>query len=209
MRDSERMGTYRANVTFTAPNSSPGVNVWHMRTDTDATDTAGKAMAQDALDKLRVFYAAIAGGLISGAVYRCDGITDVNSDEGVSLNWTNVTGTSANQIMPPALAIVVGWKTSIRARRGMGRTFLGPFTYAYLDGDGTILAGGLTAINNAATALVNSSLLDNGWAFGVYGQQNASPNTSSAGRALLPHVLRDFTGYSVKDKWAVLTSRRP
>lgn len=203
------MGVYRCVVNFTAPNTSPGVNVWHMRTDTDATATAGKAMAQDALDKLRAFYASVMAQAVSGATYKCDGITDVDSSEGVSLNWTTVTGAQANQIMPPALAIVVGWKTTIHARRGMGRTFLGPYTYAWLDGDGTVLAGGLTILNNAATALVNASLLDNGWAWGVYGQQDAMPGANSAARAAAPHVLRDFTGYAIKDKWAVMTSRRP
>lgn len=203
------MGVYRANVNIVHGSVSPGVNVWHLRTDTDATDTAGHAMAQDALDKLRAFYGSLAAGMASGTTYKCDGITDVESDEGVSLNWSTVTGAQAGQLLPPASSVCISWKTSIRARRGMGRTFIFPITYGWLDGDGTLLAGALTILNGAATTLRDASLLDNGWAFGVWGQQNAMPGADSLARRNAPHVLRDFTGFNIKDKFATMRSRRP
>jgi hypothetical protein len=203
------MGVYRANVNIAAPNMSPAVNVWHLRTDSDATNTAGHAMAQDAIDKLRAFYQGLVAQWWVGTTFKCDGITDVSSDEGVSLSWSTVTGTAPGTETPPVLAICVSWKTSIRARRGMGRTFLAPFNTGSIDTDGTITASWLSAINTGLTTLRDASLLDNGWAFGVYGQQNAMPGATSAERAAAPHVLRDFVGFSVKDKFAVMTSRRP
>jgi hypothetical protein len=203
------MSVARANVNIVAAGVSPGTNVWHFRTGNDITGAAGKAEAQDCLDKIRVFYAALAAGAASGSTFKCDGATDVESDEGVSLNWTTVTGAQAGQLLPPACSVCISWKTSIRARRGMGRTFLGPYTYAWLDGDGTLLTGALNILNTAATNLVNSSLLDNGWAVGVWGQEEALGKVTAAERRLAPHVLRDITGYTLKDKFATLRSRRP
>src|SRR3954470_15490706 len=104
------MGVYRANVNIAAPNMSPAVNVWHLRTDSDATNTAGHAMAQDAIDKLRAFYQGLVAQWWGGTTFKCDGITDVSSDEGVSLSWSTVTGTAVGTETPPVLAICVSWK---------------------------------------------------------------------------------------------------
>lgn len=203
------MPTYKAVVNITAPNTSPSVNVWHLRTATSAEDTAGKALAQSALDAVRTMYNSYSLYLPTGTTMKCDGVIDVASDVGVTLTWPTVGFAGTGSQFPPHLAVCFGWKTSLRARRGMGRTFLGPLVVGVGEADGTIGSAILTGLNTAANTLVNASIVDNGWAIGVYGQQDAMPGASSEQRALAPHVLRDLVGVSIKDKFAVMRSRRP
>lgn len=88
---------------------------------------------------------------------------------------------------------VINWQTpGIHAgRRVRGRTFVVPLGGTQYDSSGTLLAGAVTGINAAATALNASTL-------GVW----ARP------RPGVPGAIYNTTGNSVPDKACVLRSRR-
>jgi hypothetical protein len=95
---------------------------------------------------------------------------------------------------------VCGWRTTLAARRGRGRTFLGPLNVDAGSTDGTPSPGALSTINSAAAALIATSSETNDWAFAVYGQQSSGISGVK--------VARDITAQNVRDVFAVLRSRR-
>jgi len=190
------MPVYRIPVEFTYPNSGgPGVNVWHARTDGVLTTDV-----QSAVDAIHSFYDSLKAYFATGWAATLGVVTDVATQEGQSPSWATVTSTAATGTVPPALAICVTWKSTSVSRRGTGRTFLGTLNNVTLQTDGTITDSVRTAITTAANTLITASKVDNGWALGVWGQQN--PGVPAA------KVLRDFNSVLVKDKFAVMRSRR-
>jgi hypothetical protein len=77
---------------------------------------------------------------------------------------------------------------------------MGPLNTNAIDADGTLTTGIHAILNAGANALIASSTAVNGWALGVYGQQN--PGVPGV------NVLRDFTSHTINDKFAHLRSRR-
>jgi hypothetical protein len=205
------MAIFRVPVAITGPSPGmPGVNVWHCRVD-DAFDT--DATLDLAIQELVDFYTAIAPLLAPAHAWQVGAdITDVDArrDRSRPLRSVSSTATGVAGRMPPANQIVVGWKTDLKARRGMGRTFVGPLSAGQEEGGGVPTAPAVAALRTAAGALVDASQAANSWAFGVYGQEKAlsqpgaiNPETGEPFR-----VLRDFIGYKVNEKFAVLRSRR-
>lgn len=172
-----------------------GTNSWHFRADGAFEDVADAA--EDVSATIKQFYTACASLFPDTSVLSWDGtVVGVGVDEGKTqaiAGFTNV-GTTAGGVLPPALAIVVGWKTSSGGRSGMGRTFVGPLVPAVQDTTGTIDTAKLTVIRNAAIAVVTQSTAMVQHALGVWSPQD--------------QVVRDFTGSAVRDKFAVLRSRR-
>lgn len=201
------MPVYRIPVTTTDPRAGKCVNVWHMRTAEDSP--VGYAALQNGVDALRTFYGALATMFPTGNTVLADFAVDVESNKDRPLTWTAVTGSGGTTVAPPHLAVCVSWKTSTRARRARGRTFLGPLGGQTIEGDGTVLTGTLTQVKTAAAALISSSMTDNGWALGVWGLAEPAPAGYTGSTSGLPHQLRDFTGHAVQDKFAVMRSRRP
>jgi hypothetical protein len=107
--------------------------------------------------------------------------------------WSIGAGGGGN-VLPPANCIVVGWRTSGGGRRGRGRTFLGPLDSILLEANGGVVDLELTAIRDAAAALVDASDSFNDGALGVF-----SPTGN---------LFRDFVSSAVRDQFAVLRSRR-
>jgi hypothetical protein len=204
------MPVYRFPVTIDyLGGGGPAVNVWHLRTDTGG-GALGDEQRQGAADALHTFYRALAhqtGGtiLILGGGVRVNGdfMTDVESDESHHVDFDEVSAAGAQDYAPVNTALVVNWTTTIAARRGRGRTFLGPLSSTNIQNDGTPTGDCVTVVKAAAQALVNDSLSDNGWAFGVYGLETPGGTPDS------PKVLRDFTGMRVRDRFAQMGSRRP
>jgi hypothetical protein len=170
----------------------PAYNLWHLRGDTIGADV------QLGIDAIQGFYNALLAYYQGGAVIT--GPDEVTAGiEGGSPTFEAVDGFSLGPVagtstLAPVLQAVVGWRTASATRSGRGRTFVGPLAVAASDADGTPSGGFITAMQNAAQVIVdNNDALDTG-AVGVW-----SPTQN---------LLRDITGYRVRDVFAVLRSRR-
>lgn len=189
------MATFRATVNLSwAGQGSPGVNIWHFRSD---DFVPGDESVQDYVTQLQTYYTAIKGIYAPGTVISMG--SDVIADpfgtptyEGVT-GWS-VTGTGTVGYAPLASAIVVGWRTTSATRSGRGRTFLSPLAGYCVDADGSPKPDVMSQVRNASTALVNWSKAAGGGAFGVYSSADG--------------VIRDFQSSAVRDTFAVLRSRR-
>lgn len=200
------------NVTWTG-SGSPGVNVFHVRT---VSEVFNQLELDSAVDAIHQFYTTAAftrsaGGALfaNGTSWTLGEVVDVDTQEYRTADWTTLTAASSAKDLPPSVQMVVGWRTSVAARRGRGRTFLGPLSEFASEADGTPSADCLADLRLAANNLVNASLAGNGWSLGVYGYRDAFDTSSGNTRpANDPRVLRDVTQASVKDRFAVLRSRR-
>jgi hypothetical protein len=106
-----------------------------------------------------------------------------------------VVSTNDQQNTPATLlAVVISWRTTSASRSGRGRTFLGPMGIQSLQSDGTPAAGLISAVRTAAQTLVDAQGNVDGTSLGVLSVKQG--------------LLRDFTGSTVHDKWAYLSSRR-
>lgn len=201
------MPVYRLPVTITDTRAGKCTNVWHFRTVADST--VGDEAIKNCVLALRQFYVTNASILVVGATVTADFAVDVETGAEKAVTWAPVAGSQPTPACPPHLSVCISWKTSIRGRRARGRTFLGPHGLGAIDADGTVQVLTLNQVKTSADALVAASLADNGWAIGVWGQQDAMKGASSQARAEAPHVLRDIRGWSCSDKFAVMRSRRP
>lgn len=197
------MAILRYTVDITGFTGGPGKNVFHARAD----DSNVESIATQLSDKLRTFYTSMVGKCAAGVSFKLGQVIDVDSNELVPAGTLWTSSTAAGNALPRAVAIVVGWRTATVARRGMGRTFLGPLGNTCLQSDGTIDALALQEITTAANTLISSSSSVVGGMFGVYGYQNALPKGTERDPNA-PRVLRDFQSAVVKDQFAVLRSRR-
>lgn len=203
------MTIYRIPVEFTWPGpGSPGVNVWHARVGLPG-GTAGDQTLQAAVDSVHAFYAELAGGnghigapWAGGLRFRLGQVVDVLSQEVHSANFPEIALGDLGKSAPPTTQIVVGWRTTIAARRGQGRTFLGPLNDFCVATDGTMNAEVRGNVLTAAGHLLDRNKADTGWSLGVYGLEAAKTGPKGA------KVLRDFTGFSVNSSLSVLRSRR-
>ena len=197
------MAIFRIPVTLNWPGSGgPGVNVFHLRT-TESSGGAGNGLIlDDALDVLATFVDAVYDIVApTGFTWSMgDDIVDVVTKE-IESATTRTGGTASTDTPAPhALAVVVGWRTSLSARRGQGRTFLGPCRKGLIDTDGTIEAGNLGNIRTHVDTFVAASNAIAGGSFAVWGQESAgAPGVN---------VARDITDGRVRDIFAVLRSRR-
>jgi hypothetical protein len=205
------MPIYRVPMELTWPNNGgPGVNVFHVRTASGAIAGVNGELDQ-ALAALRTFYstlgAATGGVYVNGSTVNVGQVVDVADQTTVAGTFAplNIGGSAA--AAPQNLQFAISWRTTIAARRGMGRTFIGPLNSSIIQSDGTPGVSALTRVRDAASALVDASKGPNGWALCVYGLQAAGPGKGGSYEGL-PRVGRDFTSSRVRDVFAVLKSRR-
>lgn len=202
------------NLSYTS-GGGPGVNVWAVRAVSE-TNVFTNVDLNNAVSAIRSFYAYLAGnGTVPSSLYppgttiTLGEVVDRETSESVTPTFATLGPMGTGNTAPPALQMVVSWKTSLRARRGMGRTFLGPLGSGCLATDGTPVPGVVTLINEACTNLLTASEAATGWAVGVWGQQEKLPKDSTPeDRRAAPHVHRDITGFTVKDRFSILRSRR-
>ena len=198
------MAIVRIPVELTSPAlPSPAINVWHARIETagDLWD-GGVQPYSGALGTLHQFYQALLGLFPSDITIKVpNAVVDVQTQEEISADPLPALVGTGVDVAPRGLAVVVGWKTSIRARRGTGRTFVGPLTRSGIEtANGTPGSNVITPLATAAQALIDRSAAVNGWALGVWGQETANvPGVN---------VLRDFTSFKINDKYAHLRTRR-
>lgn len=198
------MAIIKHRVTLEWPGAgSPGVNTWHGEYDEVA---ASSPQAQ--IDALKDFYTGLLPMLVKGMVIKHDGrpFAVDTLEEFPSTSWQLSTATT--QIgLPFASMLCVSWSTGLRARRGMGRTFVGPLNRDVDDGSGTPKAGTPEEVEAIAEALVTASDGFIGNSLGVWGLTNKTPKGSIPDPEA-PRTYRPFTGAKVADKYAVLRSRR-
>lgn len=210
------MPVYRVpvNITWSGP-GSPGANIWHFSVD-DVTNTPAQNL-QEAVNSLHAFYTGLTAlGQFSQNLYggntalSLGQVVDVETKKVMDTpTWTTITG-SGGAVLPPSLQVCVSWSSDLAARRGRGRTFLGPLGGQVRADDGTLQDDFLTGIRAKATSFLTDSKSANGWAVGVWAQRDAMPGKAitSKQRAAAPHIFREFLTASVKDQFAILRSRR-
>lgn len=201
------------NISYTAT-GGPAVNIWHV--ETDSAIESHENNLQDAVNEIQSFYNFLCQSgttpaciYPAGTVITLGEVINMETDESAEPTFTSPSTSAGGTPAPPVLQVCVSWKTSVRARRGMGRTFLGPLSVNCIQTDGTIVPGVITQVNAAAQALVDDSNGPFEWSIGVWGQQNKLPSGATPeDRRAAPHVFRATTDFKVRDKFAVLRSRR-
>lgn len=172
-----------------------GINVWHVRTET--SDQGLGSELRDALGGLVDFYEACAS-VYSAYSTITIGESMIGDPYGSPFyaddDVTVVNGGGQGDHAPALLAIVASWRTSSATRSGRGRTFVGPLTLAALQPDGTPGTAAVAAVQSAASGLVAASTGANGWAIGIH--------------STTQNLTRDITGFTVRDRFAYLSSRR-
>lgn len=198
------MGVYRVPIELGwTGGGTPGVNVWHVRTVIDPP--AGDL--QQMVDHIHTFYESVEPVLRDNTTLSMGDVVDVVDSTYQAVDWVPITVSNEVGSAPLSNQIVVAWRTSLAARRGMGRTFVGPLCITPVDLDGSPTAAALTVVRDAAAALVAASVSVADGAIAVWGLEapNPFPDQPSAD---LPHVARDIVGSRVRDQFAVLRSRR-
>lgn len=191
------MALYRVVIDIAGPSiRGLAANVWHVRTTDPGVDPDDAGFNQQ-IDTIHQWYIdmhdlmpPLAVASYSGEAYRM-GDDPVYKTSAPA--WTLAAG-GTQQSAPSATALCTTWRTESASRSGRGRTFFSPLVRDAVDADGSPTAGCLNVARAAAQALVDSSTGADGGAIVVY-----SP---------LQDLARDVTGFSVRDRFAVLTSRR-
>lgn len=176
---------------------SPGVNMWDIRTTGD--DPGGTDVDLDAMSAaIEDFYVSLQTAEIFPAGYTAsfDGLATTIGPDPVftaSPSWTHTQGSGGGSAPQSAQGIVT-IRTSSAGRSGRGRKFIGPVGSNTVAADGTPNTALVTALQNAADALLAESTGSANGAVGVW---------SEAGQ-----VFRDATALQARNYFAVLRSRR-
>jgi hypothetical protein len=202
------MALFRVPVNISFPGAgSPGVNVWHIRTSGVSGGTE-LTEANVLIGYIRTFYNTIVAHYPATTTLTLGTVTELLTSREIVPTFATVTGTGTGSA-PQALALVVTWRTSIAARRGRGRTFLGPHVTTDIQNDGTPSAALISDVNAAATTMLSSSTGYGSGAVGVWGYSAAkTPGKANPRNPADAREFRDFTGKAVRDLFGVLRSRR-
>ena len=193
------MQRIRASINYSNP-GAPGVITLYTRStglENGTTAVLTSTRLQDALTAGRSLFPSIVTFAGDSFVDTIDPATGHITASDSITPWT-VVGLSPAGVMPPANAICITWKTAavIAGRRVRGRTFLSPLYQGVADTDGTPEASRLAAVEDLANAWTDNGLTDT---FAVVWHR---PVGGSGGTA------EDITSHQVRDKFAVLRSRR-
>jgi len=202
------MAIWRVPINIVFPGAgSPGVNVWHIRTG-GVLPADEVTQANALIGYIRTFYNNLVGNYPTGVTLSLGTVTEEATQREMACTMTAVSGVGTGSA-PQLLAMVVTWKTTIAARRGRGRTFIGPLSTSSMQSDGTPVDSFRTTVGTGAAALIASSVAYGNGAIGVYGYQNAKlPGKANLRNPADPKVFRDVTGYATRDLFGSLRSRR-
>lgn len=195
------MSIYRVRTIFQGWIGGPGLMTNYFLGGTTPTT----AEAQLAGDRVYNSLFAARGLFLDATNWKNDLVVDcfneANGDLTTSRNITAVSmnGAGNTNLLPPSNQICVSFKTAgIRNnRRVRGRTFLGPLALSTSEGNGTPTADAMLAANTYATSIDDE---------GLTGLQHviwARPPEGLSNGAVYP-----VTEYTIRDKFAVLRSRR-
>lgn len=116
------------------------------------------ANIQNGVDYLGVFYDAIKAWYPFGTHISVGSqVVEYANDPHKELAVTPVTvnGTDSSGFCPPQCAVVVSWQTATAQRWGRGRSYIGPVGRAGETTNGTPTPAFVTALQDAASTLVN------------------------------------------------------
>lgn len=203
------MPIFRVPINITFPGAgSPGVNVWHIRTVADPLAAGELSQANAIIAFIRTFYNTILAHYPATTNLSLGTVTEEGTSREIVPTMASLTGTGVGSA-PQALALVVTWRTSIAARRGRGRTFLGPHVTADIQSDGTPSSSLVSDVNSASATLISSSMGFGNGAVGVWGYSAAkTPGKQNPRNPADAREFRDYTGRAVRDLFGVLRSRR-
>lgn len=173
-----------------------GTNTFHFRT-TDSVLATNTLELQGATDALLVFYTDLQVNTAGLGIISADGVwtrVDDTSGDLVDVTGWSISPTTGGNPLPPANALVIGWRAASGGKSGRGRTFLGPCSVATLQSDGTPTEAARTDIDAAAAQLIDTFEGGGDGAFVIW-----SPTDS---------VGRDIVSASVRNVYGVLRSRR-
>lgn len=200
------MAVFRVPFNIVFPGAgSPGANIWHIRT-IDPSPTTELNQANTLLGYIRSFYVSAAVYMPNATTVSLGTVTEEGTAREIVPTFAAVSGSGTGS-SPQALCTVVTWRTTIAARRGRGRTFVGPLSTGTIQSDGTLNDTFRSVLLTAATGLVSSSVGYGNGAVGVWGYSAAKtpgvPRNPADGK-----VFRDFTGATIRDLFGILRSRR-
>lgn len=191
------MPVFRGVVSIAHPSlGGEGSNTWHCRTVsvTNPGITADLVILTGMLEDL---YNGLNDVLAGGTLCTFDGEwIQIDSEEPEIHDvpgWSSASGTSTAPL-PPANSMVISWRTNLASKRARGRTFVGPLGVNTLQDNGTPTEAARGLLDGHAEAFIEAFDGAFNGAFGVWSQLDA--------------VLRDFTGASTANRFAVLRSRR-
>lgn len=203
------MSIFRVPINISYPGTGgPGVNVWHIRTAGSTADATRLGQVNALLGYIRTFYNTIGSWYPTGSTLTVGTITTVDTQEEVVGTFASVAGGGTGSA-PQLLANVITWKTTIAARRGRGRTFLGPLCTSAIQADGTPAAALQSDVSAAATTLLAASVAYGNGAIGVWGYSGAKlPGKENPRDPSDARIFRDITGFKQRDLFGSLRSRR-
>lgn len=147
---------YHVTARWTGFPGAPGYSNFYLGT----TDPLAEG-AQEAADAVAEFFDSIKAFFSNTIVIRVltevetidDATGDLVDTIPVVPSISSTTGTSASGFSGPT-GFLINWKTAavVGGRRLRGKTFLVPGAFNQFEADGTITAGALTILNNAANA---------------------------------------------------------
>lgn len=187
-------GTY---VEATAEQTKGGidvVNVFHFQFD-DAAGALSQAQADSIIGWIDDFYTSLLTYYPTAWTLDKISVRDWNASTGPTYETTTtplVTGSNANQQMPPNLAACLTKRTGIGGRAYRGRLYLGPFTEADNTLDGRINSTLRDDIVDAGEALIAASAATFEWSV-------VSTILNGAERAAA--VVTPITAVGVNDEW--------
>lgn len=187
-------GTY---VEATAEQSKGGIdiiNVFHFNFD-DAAGALTSGQADTIIAWIDTFYTNLLAWYPTAWTLDKISVRDWNASTGPTYETTVtplVTGTNANQQMPPNLAVCVSKKTGIGGRAYRGRMYLGPFTEADNTLDGRVNVTLRDDIVDECETLIASSAATFEWSV-------VSTVLNGADRAAA--LVTPITAVSCNDEW--------
>ena len=133
--------------------TGPGYNIINCGFST----TPSLATVDLLVDAIRDFYTAIAGIYTNGTTITAGDRVIIDPDNTKFLSPATplvVVGTSTNDALPAQVAVVISWRTTVAARWGRGRTYIGPLQRVAMDTLGQLTTGQRDALTAAGTALI-------------------------------------------------------
>jgi len=188
-------------MTWTGFTGSPGYTNLHFL---DPNDEPSQTVLDNVTVRCRAFFEAFKGYLplsaridYPNALQRYDTGTGELEAELAIASQTVTAGTGTGNFSS-ATGACVSWSTVgiVNGRKVRGRTFIVPMSAGSYDTDGTLTSAALTAINTGATGLVAPTI---DLPLAVWARPTPGGSDGAA---------YDVTTYKVRDRTAVLRSRR-
>lgn len=197
---------YRCTAIWQGFQGAPGyTKLTFVDLATDTQRNAAGAAIRAYFDALKAYMSNNWNVTVSPTVQEFNAVTgELEAETTMSSIPAVVNGTSSANPWAAGSGYFVGWRTTVifHGRRVQGRTFMVP-AVGIFDTDGTLLPAGLTAVQNAAQALIDASGADLAiWA------KRWSAATPPAKPVQVDGVVAPVTSRVVKDMASQLRSRR-